>query len=79
MPEPLAEGRPFVASEVKPPDPPLLRIRLTLEPLVDEVRQYAEKFGAEFRPGERPWVVPCDLAIPCAIQNELEAKAASDN
>ena len=42
----------------------------------DEVRQYAERFGVEFHPGKRPWNVPCDVAIPCAIQNELDEKDA---
>ncbi|OIP35759.1 MAG: glutamate dehydrogenase [Deltaproteobacteria bacterium CG2_30_63_29] len=37
----------------------------------DEVKMYAEKFGVPFYPGKRPWDVPCDIALPCAIQNEL--------
>ena len=48
----------------------------------DEVKQYAEKFGVEFKPGMRPWIVPCDIALPCAIQNELDeidARALVDN
>ena len=36
------------------------------------IAEYAEAFkGAAYRPGERPWSVPCDLALPCATQNEL--------
>ena len=35
------------------------------------VREYAEKFGCEFRERERPRNVPCDLAFPSATQNEL--------
>jgi glutamate dehydrogenase (NADP+) len=38
----------------------------------DAVQQYSEQFGAEFHPARRPWVVPCDVAIPCAIENELD-------
>lgn len=44
--------------------------------------EYAEKFGCEFYSGENPWHVPCDLAFPCATQNELngeEAQALIDN
>ena len=37
----------------------------------DVVKPYAERFGAEFFPGRKPWEVPVDLAFPCAIQNEL--------
>jgi len=37
----------------------------------DAVKGYADHFGVEFHPGRRPWVVPCDVALPCAIQNEL--------
>jgi len=33
---------------------------------------YADKFGAEFHAGKRPWSVPGDLALPCATQNELD-------
>jgi glutamate dehydrogenase (NADP+) len=39
---------------------------------VDEVRQYADQFKVAFHPGRRPWEVPCDVALPCAIQNELD-------
>ncbi len=35
------------------------------------VREYAEHFGCEFHERKRPWAVPCDLAFPCATQNEL--------
>lgn len=36
------------------------------------ISEYKEKFGGEFHEGERPWAVPCDLAFPCATQNELD-------
>jgi glutamate dehydrogenase (NADP+) len=36
------------------------------------ISEYAEEFkGATFHAGQRPWAVPCDLALPCATQNEL--------
>ncbi|PIE19229.1 MAG: NADP-specific glutamate dehydrogenase [Proteobacteria bacterium] len=38
----------------------------------DEVKMYAEEFGVDFHEGKRPWEVPVDVALPCAIQNELE-------
>ncbi len=38
----------------------------------DVVGPYADKFpGAKFFPGERPWGIKVDLAIPCATQNEV--------
>lgn len=40
------------------------------------VAEYAEHFGAEFREGATPWSVPCDLAFPCATQNELDGDDA---
>ena len=43
----------------------------------DQVQQYAERFGVEFQSERRPWVVPCDVAVPCAIQNELDEKDAA--
>jgi len=40
----------------------------------DVVAPYAEKFpGATFFPGKRPWEQKVDVALPCAIQNELDA------
>ena len=35
------------------------------------ISEYAEKFGAEFHEGKRPWGVNADLAFPCATQNEI--------
>lgn len=35
------------------------------------VSEYADKFGCEFYVGERPWRVPCQIALPCATQNEI--------
>ncbi len=40
------------------------------------INEYAETFGCEFHPGQRPWQVPCDFALPCATQNELSAEDA---
>nr|WP_233508674.1 NADP-specific glutamate dehydrogenase [Parvularcula marina] len=38
---------------------------------------YADRVkGASFHEGSRPWGVACDVAIPCATQNELEAEDA---
>jgi glutamate dehydrogenase (NADP+) len=38
----------------------------------DVVAPYAERFaGSKFVAGKRPWEVKCDIAIPCATQNEL--------
>lgn len=41
------------------------------------VKEIAEKFdGFEFFEGERPWGVKCDIALPCATQNELNGDEA---
>jgi len=40
------------------------------------ISEYADEFGVEYFPGQRPWVVPCDLAFPCATQNEVNGKEA---
>ncbi len=40
------------------------------------ISEYAEKFGCDYHAGERPWGVPCDLAFPCATQNEIEKNHA---
>ncbi len=40
------------------------------------ISEYAKEFGVEFHAGKRPWSVPCDLAFPCATQNELSGEDA---
>ena len=43
------------------------------------IAKYAEEFpGAEYYPGKRPWSVPCDVALPCATQNELNQSDAQE-
>ena len=45
----------------------------------DICQPYAEKFqGATFVKGKRPWEVKCDIALPCATQNELNAQDADN-
>jgi len=40
------------------------------------IKDYAEKFGCEYLVGKRPWSIPCDIALPCATQNEISEKDA---
>ena len=36
------------------------------------ISEYVDQFkGATYHEGKRPWGVPCDVALPCATQNEL--------
>ena len=41
-----------------------------------KLKDYAEKFGAEFHPGEKPWSVKADVVLPCATQNEVDINDA---
>lgn len=47
------------------------------------ISEYVDKYpSAKYTEGERPWSVTCDIALPCATQNELnesEAKALLKN
>ncbi|HBZ30723.1 MAG TPA: NADP-specific glutamate dehydrogenase [Nitrosomonas nitrosa] len=45
--------------------------------LYGRVGEYAERVGARFLSGERPWHVPVDVALPCATQNEITEDDAS--
>ncbi len=38
---------------------------------------YAKEFSADWQEGEAPWGVACDVALPCATQNELDEKDAA--
>ena len=41
------------------------------------IKEYAEKFSsAEYYEGKRPWGVPCKVALPCAIENEISSDDA---
>ena len=43
----------------------------------DVCAPYAEEFPeAKFVPGRKPWEVKCDIALPCATQNELNGEDA---
>ncbi len=43
----------------------------------DVCAPYADEFAdSEFRPGRKPWEVKCDIALPCATQNELDGHDA---
>ena len=41
------------------------------------IHEYAAHFDCDYQEGMRPWAVDCDLAFPCATQNELEKGDAS--
>ena len=39
----------------------------------ERIGKYVDAYPrARFHAGERPWAVPCDVALPCATQNELD-------
>ena len=40
------------------------------------IKEYADKFGAEFHEGKKPWEVPCDVAFPSAHENEIDKSEA---
>jgi glutamate dehydrogenase (NADP+) len=41
------------------------------------IQEYATKYGAEYHEGKRPWHVKCDVALPCATQNEVSGEEAA--
>jgi glutamate dehydrogenase/leucine dehydrogenase len=46
------------------------------------IKEYEEKYGCEYYEGKRPWDIKCDIAFPCATQNEIskaDAKKLLDN
>ena len=48
----------------------------------NKVQDYADKFGVEFFPGQKPWSRKFDICMPCAYQNEIgmtEAKQILEN
>lgn len=45
--------------------------------LYGRVSDYAQRVGAKFYEGLRPWHIPVDVALPCATQNELDIHDAT--
>ncbi len=46
------------------------------------IHEYADKYKCTYWENERPWKIPCDVALPCATQNELneaDARQLIDN
>ncbi|MEO0072592.1 MAG: NADP-specific glutamate dehydrogenase [candidate division WOR-3 bacterium] len=42
------------------------------------IKEYAEKFKCQYLPGKRPWGIKCDIAFPCATQNEIDGNDAKE-
>jgi glutamate dehydrogenase (NADP+) len=40
------------------------------------VKDYADKYGVQFVPGEKPWGVKVDIIMPCAVQNDIQLEHA---
>jgi len=40
------------------------------------IKEYADKFGCQYLEGKRPWGIKCDIALPCATQNEVDGSDA---
>lgn len=40
------------------------------------ISEYVKKWGGEYFEGQRPWFVKCDIALPCATQNEVNGDEA---
>ena len=44
----------------------------------NRVQDYADKFGVEFFPGQKPWGRKFDICMPCAYQNEIHMQEAEN-
>jgi glutamate dehydrogenase (NADP+) len=42
------------------------------------IKEYADKYGAQYFEGRRPWEIKCDVAMPCATQNEVNEDEAKE-
>lgn len=40
------------------------------------IKEYAAKFGCKYFDGKKPWDIKCDVALPCATQNEIDGNDA---
>ncbi len=54
-------------------------LKLVKEVKRARISEYAnERANAKFYAGKKPWIIPCDIALPCATQNELDAESAKE-
>jgi Glutamate dehydrogenase/leucine dehydrogenase len=42
------------------------------------IKEYADHFGCAYYDGQQPWGIACDVALPCAIQNEIDEEDAKE-
>ncbi|QIA09479.1 NADP-specific glutamate dehydrogenase [Draconibacterium halophilum] len=40
------------------------------------IKEYADKYAVQYMEKQRPWIVKCDVALPCATENELNLEEA---
>ncbi len=40
------------------------------------IKEYSSEFNCDYIDGKKPWVIPCDIALPCATQNEINSNDA---
>jgi len=41
------------------------------------IKEFADEFGCDYLDGKKPWHIPCDIALPCATQNEVTKSDAT--
>ena len=41
------------------------------------IKEYADEFKVAYHEGNRPWDIKCDIALPCATQNEISGDDAN--
>tara|TARA_Y100000590_G_scaffold462140_1_gene625486 strand:- start:710 stop:2047 length:1338 start_codon:yes stop_codon:yes gene_type:complete len=41
------------------------------------IKEFADEYKLDFLEGSKPWDVPCDIALPCATQNEIDKDDAT--
>ena len=42
------------------------------------IKEYSSEFNSDYIDGKKPWVIPCDIALPCATQNEINESEANE-
>ena len=68
----LSDSDGFVHDEAGLDEEKLAYVKELKENRRGRISEYAERFPARFYPDRSPWGVPCEIALPCATQNEIE-------
>lgn len=73
----LSDSSGYIYDEEGIDEEKLAYVKLLKNVYRGRIKEYCERYpNAKYFAGERPWGIKCDIALPCATQNELNGEEA---